>query len=76
MNCHIFRRDDGHFECHICGWISRKPLPYDPDRYFRQCHSRGLGDSVARVTSALGITPCGGCKQRQAALNRLVPYRD
>lgn len=36
--------------------------------------SRGLGDSVARVTSAVGIPPCGGCKERQAALNRWVPY--
>lgn len=36
--------------------------------------SRGLGDTVAKVTAAIGITPCGGCKQRQAALNRLVPY--
>lgn len=37
--------------------------------------SRGLGDTVAKITSAVGIKPCGGCKKRQAALNRLVPYR-
>lgn len=35
---------------------------------------RGLGDVVAAVTTAVGIKPCGGCKQRQAALNRLVPF--
>lgn len=35
---------------------------------------RGLGDVVAAVTSAVGITPCGGCKQRQEALNRAVPF--
>jgi len=35
---------------------------------------RGLGDVVAAATSAVGIAPCGGCKERQAALNRLVPF--
>jgi hypothetical protein len=29
----------------------------------------GLGDVVAAVTKAVGIKPCGGCKERQAALN-------
>jgi hypothetical protein len=28
-----------------------------------------LGDKVAAVTSALGIKPCDGCKERQAILN-------
>ena len=36
--------------------------------------SRGLGDTIAKATSKLGITPCEGCKERQAALNKLVPY--
>ena len=35
---------------------------------------RGLGDVVAAATSAVGIRPCGGCKARQEALNRLVPF--
>lgn len=35
---------------------------------------RGLGDVVAAVTTAVGIKPCGGCKQRQAFLNRVVPF--
>ena len=38
--------------------------------------SRGLGDTVAKVTRAVGIKPCGGCKQRQKALNKLFPYGD
>lgn len=37
--------------------------------------SRGLGDTIAKITSAVGIKPCGGCKQRQAFLNKLFPYR-
>ena len=37
---------------------------------------RGLGDVVAAVTSAVGIRPCGGCKKRQEALNKLVPFNN
>lgn len=33
----------------------------------------GLGDLVAKATSAVGIKPCQPCKQRQAALNRMAP---
>ena len=36
--------------------------------------SRGLGDTIAKVTSAVGIKPCGGCKERQKKLNELIPY--
>ncbi len=34
----------------------------------------GLGDVVAGVTRAVGVQPCGGCKQRQAMLNRLLAF--
>jgi len=44
--------------------------PWDPSQ-----PSRGLGDTVAKVTAALGIKPCGGCKKRQERLNKAVPYR-
>lgn len=37
--------------------------------------SRGLGDTIAKATAAVGISPCGGCKQRQAIANTLVPYK-
>ena len=37
--------------------------------------SAGLGDTIAKVTSAVGNKPCGGCKRRQAKLNKLVPYK-
>jgi hypothetical protein len=41
----------------------------------------GLGDLVAKATSAVGVRPCGGCARRAATLNRLVvlaapPTRD
>lgn len=35
---------------------------------------RGLGDVVAKATSAVGIKPCGGCKKRQEALNKMFPF--
>jgi hypothetical protein len=37
--------------------------------------ARGLGDTVARITSWFGIQPCGGCERRQELLNRWVPYK-
>ena len=35
--------------------------------------SPGIGDTVAAVTTAAGIKPCGACKKRQAALNKATP---
>ena len=40
-----------------------------------KCQSRGLGDTVAKVTSAFGVKPCGKCKKRQQALNDMFPYK-
>ena len=34
----------------------------------------GLGDVVKRVTTAIGIKPCGGCQRRAAALNRRLVF--
>jgi hypothetical protein len=33
----------------------------------------GIGDVVAAATTAVGVKPCGGCKKRQAALNKATP---
>lgn len=38
--------------------------------------STGLGDTIAKITDALHIPKCGGCKKRQAKLNKLAPYKD
>lgn len=35
---------------------------------------QGLGDAIAKVTDALGIPKCDGCKKRQEKLNSLVPF--
>jgi hypothetical protein len=49
--------------------------------------SRGLGDTIEKITTATGIKkvvetvakatgkPCG-CKERRDALNRVFPYQD
>lgn len=50
-----------------CGYVDKEPEYAMP--------SRGLGDTIAKVTRKLGIKPCGGCKERQKLLNALVPYR-
>ncbi len=34
----------------------------------------GLGDVVKRVTYAVGISTCGGCEGRAAALNRWLVF--
>ena len=36
---------------------------------------QGLGDVVANLTSAVGIEPCEGCKERQFKLNRLFNFK-
>lgn len=37
--------------------------------------SRGLGDTIHKITTALHIPHCGGCEQRRDALNNLIPYK-
>jgi hypothetical protein len=52
--------------------ISRKPpqpirIPIPTIR-----RNVGLGQTVKRLTSALGIRACGGCQRRARALDRMV----
>tara|TARA_R100000278_G_C5471758_1_gene164734 strand:- start:1616 stop:1984 length:369 start_codon:yes stop_codon:yes gene_type:complete len=39
-----------------------------------QAQSKGLGDTIAKATSAIGIKPCSGCQKRKEALNKAFPY--
>lgn len=41
-----------------------------------EAKARGLGDTIAKITHALHIPQCGGCKKREELLNGLVPYGD
>ena len=43
-----------------------------------QPKSKGLGDTVKNVINKVTggkVKQCGGCKKRQEALNKLVPYK-
>ena len=46
------------------------------EEMMERAKSKGLGDTVAKITKAVGIKPCGACKKRQEKLNRLFPYKD
>lgn len=37
--------------------------------------SKGLGDTIKKVTETLHIPQCGACKRRQALLNKHFPYK-
>ena len=37
--------------------------------------SKGLGDTIAKITEAIGIIPCEGCNKRKESLNRLFPFK-
>ena len=32
----------------------------------------GLGNAIKRVTSSIGVRPCGGCQRRAAQMDRRV----
>jgi hypothetical protein len=36
--------------------------------------SRGLGDTIKKVTRKMGIKQCSACKKRQERLNKMFPY--
>lgn len=47
----------------------RFSLPFFPDEEI------GLGDALKRVTSSMGIKPCGRCQQRAEFLNRMLVFQ-
>ena len=63
------------------GWIRLRQTDYDALRE-RYKVSRGLGDTIDKITTATGIKAAVkavagdcGCGERQGKLNRLLPYR-
>ena len=51
-----------------------KPVPPPAPDPNRKEPLRGVWDVIAAMTKAVGIQPCGGCKQRQEALNKVFPF--
>ena len=56
----------------MLGKKEQEPVLRDIDKPEEEM--RGLGDAVAKVTTALGIKPCPKCKKRIERLNRAVPF--
>ena len=56
----------------------KKPSVREPHRVrlpgFLIDEDLGLGDAIKSVTYGIGITPCGGCERRAAALNRWMRF--
>lgn len=70
---------DGHYiENCFCTANARTSFIADTKYWLRgvKGETRGLGDSIARVTKFFGIEPCEGCKERQESLNKSLPYND
>ena len=63
MRC-IWAENENGVCCVNCGHTRKRPS-------YRNCVLRkGLGDSIAGITSAIGIKPCRSCKSRQGKLNK------
>ena len=53
---------------------SRKPHKVRLPGFLAPDDERGLGDVIARMTYAVGINPCGGCRERAARLNKWMVF--
>lgn len=74
-DCPFQLNADGFFQCPQCDWVYPRKANKPPRRNCPKAPSRGLGDTIAKITSAVGIKSCGGCKGRQAKLNAMFPYK-
>lgn len=70
-----FEPDARGWRCPQCGYVFPHKTDRPPRRNCPKAPSRGLGDTIAKVTRLVGIEPCHGCKERQIRLNELFPYR-
>ena len=71
---------DASVKCNKCGMQLKGEIVYP---VFCKCGAvfdapgkvrvAGLGDRIAQVTKAVGITPCRPCRKRQDALNKRFP---
>lgn len=73
-DCHFTLNADGQLQCEYCNWVYPLEADKPPRRNCPKTH--GLGDTIAKITKAVGIKPCGGCRKRQKKLNDLFPYKD
>lgn len=71
-DCVYEQQADDRYVCRQCGDVRTRPVR----RNCRRKGARGVGDTIARALASLGFTKTENCQcdQRQAALNRLLPY--
>jgi len=41
---------------------------------YEKIASRGLGDTIAKITHSVGLATCGNCEKRRKKLNALFPW--
>ena len=75
IDCPFKLNAKGLWQCPQCKWTYPIESEKPPRQNCPKAPSRGLGDTIAKITRKLGIKPCGGCKRRQKKLNKLFPYR-
>ena len=68
-----WRNEPCIYECRIKGLSIEKSIKNN--HWIDKKESKGLGDSIAKITESVGVKPCGGCKKRKEALNRIFPYK-
>ena len=82
VTCEILRPGIFRCACTVCGARMAEPGSAQAADMFARTHAdherapakyHGMGDLIAKATSAVGIKPCAPCKQRQAQLNGLFP---
>ncbi len=65
--------------CDKCGLTANLgpddfPLTCSCGQMYEVGKARGLGDSLAKLTKAVGVRPCGGCEKRRKVLNNWFPF--
>lgn len=71
----VWNTDGPPWICQRCSYCYPHRTDTPPRRNCSRAPSHGLGDTVAKITKAVGIKPCGGCRERQRRLNQLFPYQ-
>jgi hypothetical protein len=76
LDVKVLQGGDLYLKCRKCGKEAFTRSAYL--EHFEEIHKNcsghiGLGDVIARATSALGIPTCSACQKRQQLLNNAFP---
>jgi DNA-directed RNA polymerase subunit RPC12/RpoP len=84
MKCPLTLTGRGKWQCPYCGFKGLEKVERECPRLIaieeveaeENSDSRGLGDTIAKITKRFGIRPCRGCRGRQQKLNEMFPYKN